>query len=135
MGTDASANSYMNWINRAVGTTMFLNTRSAFLQTLSSLNFINKPGNNLFQAMRAFANQAQWKADYKVLWNSDYLVNRRDGAKFDVLADEMSQGDVKGIEKLLKSGFLPTRYADSFAIAMGGAAFIETELTCLLKMV
>ena len=133
VGTDASANSYMNWINRAVGTTMFLNTRSAFLQTLSSLNFINKPGNNLFQAMRAFANQAQWKADYKVLWNSDYLVNRRDGAKFDVLADEMSQGDVKGIEKLLKSGFLPTRYADSFAIAMGGAAFYRNRVNMLTK--
>jgi hypothetical protein len=133
VGTDASANSYMNWINRAVGTTMFLNTRSAFLQTLSSLNFINKPGNNLFQAMKAFGNQEQWKKDYKVLWDSDYLTNRRDGAKFDVLADEMSQGDVKGIEKLLKAGFLPTRYADSFAIAMGGAAFYRNRINMLTK--
>ena len=133
VSTDAAANSYMNWINRAVGTTMFLNTRSAFLQTLSSLNFINKPGNNLFQAMKAFADQTQWKADYKLLWNSDYLMNRRDGAKFDVLADEMSQGDVKGIEKLLKAGFLPTRYADSFAIAMGGAAFYRNRINMLTK--
>ena len=133
VGTDASANSYMNWLNRAVGTTMFLNTRSAFLQTLSSLNFINKPGNNLFQAMKAFGDQKQWQADYKVLWNSDYLSNRRDGAKFDVLADEMSQGDVKGIEKILKAGFLPTRYADSFAIAMGGAAFYRNRITMLTK--
>lgn len=133
VGTDASANSYMNWINRAVGTTMFLNTRSAFLQTLSSLNFINKPGNNLFQAMKAFGNQEQWKKDYNLLWNSDYLTNRRDGAKFDVLADEMSQGDVKGIEKLLKAGFLPTRYADSFAIAMGGAAFYRNRINMLTK--
>ena len=133
VGTDASANSYMNWINRAVGTTMFLNTRSAFLQTLSSLNFINKPGNNLFQAMRAFGDQKQWKKDYNLLWNSDYLTNRRDGAKFDVLADEMSQGDVKGIEKLLKAGFLPTRYADSFAIAMGGAAFYRNRINMLTK--
>ena len=133
VGTDASANSYMNWLNRAVGTTMFLNTRSAFLQTLSSLNFINKPGNNLFQAMKAFGDQKQWQADYKVLWNSDYLSNRRDGAKFDVLADEMSQGDVKGIEKILKAGFLPTRYADSFAIAMGGAAFYRNRINMLTK--
>tara|TARA_R110000744_G_scaffold33233_3_gene77584 strand:- start:383 stop:7828 length:7446 start_codon:yes stop_codon:yes gene_type:complete len=133
VGTDASANSYMNWINRAVGTTMFLNTRSAFLQTLSSLNFINKPGNNLFQAMKAFGDQKQWKKDYNLLWNSDYLTNRRDGAKFDVLADEMSQGDVKGIEKLLKAGFLPTRYADSFAIAMGGAAFYRNRINMLTK--
>ena len=133
VSTDASANSYMNWINRAVGTTMFLNTRSAFLQTLSSLNFINKPNNNLFQATKAFANQAQWKKDYNTLWNSDYLLNRRDGAKFDVLADEMSTGDVKGIEKLLKAGFLPTRYADSFAIALGGAAFYRNRINALVK--
>ena len=54
---DANANAYMNWLNRAVGTTMFLNTRSAVLQLLSTLNFIGKPGNNLFQATAAFANQ------------------------------------------------------------------------------
>ena len=61
--------------------------------------------------------------DYKKLWNSDYLRNRRDGAKFDVLADEIAEGDPQGLNKLLKNGFLPTRYADSFAIALGGAAF------------
>jgi len=132
VSTDANANSYMNWLNRAVGTTMFLNTRSAILQLLSTLNFIGKPGNNIFQAAAAFANQKQWKADYNKLWNSDYLANRRDGAKFDVLADEIAEGP-QGLNKILKFGFLPTRYADSFAIALGGAAYYRNRVNMLMK--
>ena len=133
VSTDANANVYMNWLNRAVGTTMFLNTRSAALQLLSSLNFIGKPDNNLFAATAAFANQKQWREDYNKLWNSDYLVNRREGAKFDVLADELAEGDVKGLNKLLKFGFLPTRYADSYAIALGGAAFYRNRANSYMK--
>ena len=132
VSTDANANSYMNWLNRAVGTTMFLNTRSAVLQLLSTLNFLGKPGNNIFQATAAFANQKQWKADYNKLWNSDYLSNRRDGAKFDVLADEIAEGP-QGLNKILKFGFLPTRYADSFAIALGGAAYYRNRVNMLMK--
>ena len=133
VSTDANANVYMNWLNRAVGTTMFLNTRSAALQLLSSLNFIGKPDNNLFAASAAFANQKQWREDYNKLWNSDYLTNRREGAKFDVLADELAEGDVKGLNKLLKFGFLPTRYADSYAIALGGAAFYRNRANSYMK--
>ena len=132
VSTDANANSYMNWLNRAVGTTMFLNTRSAVLQLLSTLNFLGKPGNNIFQATAAFANQKQWKADYNKLWNSDYLSSRRDGAKFDVLADEIAEGP-QGLNKILKFGFLPTRYADSFAIALGGAAYYRNRVNLLVK--
>ena len=132
VSTDANANSYMNWLNRAVGTTMFLNTRSAVLQLLSTLNFLGKPGNNIFQATAAFANQKQWKADYNKLWNSDYLSSRRDGAKFDVLADEIAEGP-QGLNKILKFGFLPTRYADSFAIALGGAAYYRNRVNMLMK--
>lgn len=124
---DANANSYMNWLNRAVGTTMFLNTRSAVLQLLSTLNFIGKPDNNIFAATAAFADRKQWKEDYNKLWNSDYLVNRRDGAKFDVLADEIAQDPDNWISKLLQKGFLPTRYADSYAIAFGGAGFYRNR--------
>ena len=90
VSTDANSNVYLNWINRAVSTTMFLNNRSASLQLLSSLNYIGLDDNNIFQATAAFANQAQWQKDYNTLWNSDYLLNRRKGAKFDVLADENS---------------------------------------------
>lgn len=130
---DANANAYMNWLNRAVGTTMFLNTRSAVLQLLSTLNFIGKPGNNLFQATAAFANRKQWNEDYKKLWDSDYLTNRRDGAKFDVLADEIANDPDNWISKILQKGFLPTRYADSFAIALGGASFYRNRINFLVK--
>ena len=130
---DANANAYMNWLNRAVGTTMFLNTRSAVLQLLSTLNFIGKPGNNLFQATAAFANRKQWNEDYKKLWDSDYLTNRRDGAKFDVLADEIANDPDNWISKILQKGFLPTRYADSFAIALGGASFYRNRVNSLIK--
>jgi len=133
VSTDANSNVYLNWINRAVSTTMFLNNRSASLQLLSSLNYIGLDDNNIFQATAAFANQAQWQKDYNTLWNSDYLLNRRKGAKFDVLADEIAEGDPKGLNKLLKFGFLPTRYADSFAIALGGAAFYRNRINSLIK--
>jgi hypothetical protein len=123
----------MNFINRSVATTMFFNTRSAGLQLLSALNYIGQDNNNIFQATAAFANQAQWQQDYNKLWNSDYLTNRRKGAKFDVLADEIAEGDPKGLNKLLKAGFLPTRYADSFAIALGGAAFYRNRVNALMK--
>jgi hypothetical protein len=133
VSTDAQSNVWLNWINRAVGTTMFFNSRSALLQTISSLNFIGLKDNNIFQAAAAYANRKQFQEDYKKLWNSDYLKNRRDGAKFDVLADEIAEGDPQGINKLLKNGFLPTRYADSFAIALGGAAFYRNRVNALVK--
>lgn len=133
VSTDAQSNVWLNWINRAVGTTMFFNSRSALLQTISSLNFIGLKDNNIFQAAAAYANRKQFQEDYKKLWNSDYLKNRRDGAKFDVLADEIVEGDPQGINKLLKNGFLPTRYADSFAIALGGAAFYRNRVNALVK--
>ncbi len=132
VSTDAQSNAFLNWINRAVATTMFVNTRSAVLQLLSSLNFIGKPNNNIFQATAAMFSD-NWKKDFNTLWNSDYLKNRRDGAKFDVLADEMSEGDVKGLNKILKFGFLPTRMADSFAIALGGAAYYRNTMDALIS--
>ena len=133
ISTDAQSNNFLNWINRSVATTMFLNTRSATLQLLSSLNFIGKENNNLFKATAAFADQEQWQKDYNVLWNSDYLTSRREGAKFDVLADEIAENPDTFLNKLLKKGFLPTRYADSFAIALGGAAFYRNRANALMK--
>jgi len=133
VSTDAQSNKFLNWINKSVATTMFFNTRSAVLQLLSSLNFIGQKDNNLFKATAAFANQKQWQEDYNKLWNSDYLSNRRDGAKFDVLADEIAEDQESFLNKLLQKGFLPTRYADSFAIALGGAAFYRNRVNALTK--
>ena len=40
-------NNFMNWVNDSVGTIMFFNTRSAVLQTISDVNFINFTDNNV----------------------------------------------------------------------------------------
>ena len=131
VSTDSQSNKFLTWVNRAVATTMFINTRSAALQLLSSLNYIGKPNNNIFKATTALG--PGWRKDFNKLWNSPYLKNRREGAKFDVLADEIAEKGEKGLNKLLKFGFLPTRYADSFAIALGGAAYYRNTKSALIK--
>ena len=40
--------------------------------------------------------------------------------------------NTKGLNKILKFGFLPTRMSDSFAIALGGAAFYRNTVNALM---
>ena len=49
-------------VSPEVATTMFINTRSAALQLLSSLNYIGKPNNNIFKATTALG--PGWRADF-----------------------------------------------------------------------
>ena len=49
----------MNFLNGSVGTVMFFNMRSALLQQMSIVNYINFADNNIFAAAKAFANQKQ----------------------------------------------------------------------------
>jgi len=63
------SNRMLDYINNATGVVMFLNARSAILQTISSLNFINWSFNNPYNAGKAFANQAQYWKDFKMLMN------------------------------------------------------------------
>lgn len=119
---------------------MFLNQRSAILQTISSINFINWTDNNPAAAAKAFANQKQYWSDFTELFNSDFLKQRRSGLKTDVNADEIAQqaaGSTNkvraGLSLLLKKGFLPTQIADSFAIASGGATFYRNRIKSLMK--
>ena len=130
----------LDWINNSVGNVMFLNTRSAALQTLSSVNFINWGDNNVVAAGKAFANQKQYWSDFMTLMNSDYLVQRRDGLKINVTESEIADAvkDSKNKFKaatayMLNKGFVFTRYADSFAIASGGATFYRNRLNTYLK--
>ncbi len=129
---------FVDWINGSVGAIMFFNTRSAILQTLSAANFINFSDNNVFAAAKAFANQKQYWSDFKMLFNSDFLVDRRQGLRMDIneadLATAAKQGGTRGvISKLLKLGFTPTQIADSFAIAAGGSTFYRNRLKSLMK--
>ena len=137
-GGDAETNAWLDWINNSVGTIMFLNVRSAVLQTISTVNYMNWSDNNPLQAAKAFANAPQYWKDFKMIFNSDYLVERRGGLKINIaeneIADMANKGGVRGaISYLLNKGFVLTRMADSFAIANGGAAFYRNRVNSYLK--
>ncbi len=131
---------FMNWVNNSVGAIMFFNARSAILQTISAANFINFKDNNVFAAAGAFANQKQFWSDFTMLFNSDFLKQRRSGLKTDINEAEISNAvgtapnkATAAFKYMLKKGFLPTQIADSFAIAMGGASFIRNRINSLVK--
>ena len=134
-GDNKMVNDFMNWLNGSVAAVMFVNTRSAILQTLSTVNFINWDDNNIFAAARAFSNQEQFWTDFADIFNSDFLKQRRSGLTQDLNASELishlSKTDNKAkaaIRWLLQKGFAPTQIADSFAIAMGGATFYRNRI-------
>ena len=138
LSPDKLTSRFNDWVNGSVGAIMFFNARSAVLQTISAINFINFTDNNPLKAGLAFANQKQYWADFKMLFNSDFLVERRDGAKLTVqeadIADMAKGKGARGvISGLLKFGFLPTQLADSFAIASGGATFYRNRLNTYLN--
>jgi len=138
--TDAQVNRWTLWIRNSVGAIMFVNTRSAILQTISAANFINWSDNNPVKAAMAFANQKQYWSDFSMIFNSPFLKQRRAGLKTDVNEARLAaaiQGKKNkakaAIAYLLKLGFLPTQIADSFAIASGGAAFYRNRAKALMK--
>ena len=119
---------------------MFLNTRSAVLQLISSINFVNWSDNNVLNAGKALANVKQYYKDFIFLMNSDYLVARRQGLKLNIaeadIADmaETYGNSIKGIiNYMLKKGFTLTQIADSIAIASGGATFYRNRINTYKK--
>ena len=140
IGGSRIVNNLLDWLNNSVGAIMFLNTRSAVLQTISAVNFINWGDNNIYKAGKAFANQKQFWKDFMTLFNSPYLVDRRDGLKINVseseIADAVSESTNKPkafLNLLLSKGFVLTRFADSFAIAVGGSTFFRNRIDTLMK--
>ena len=134
-GTDANTAKWMNWMNNASSTIMFFNQKSAMLQTISNINYINGKENNPFAAARAFANQPQYWKDFMKIINSDMLVQRRAGLKINVEAAEIVERVAGGkntmgrlMSVLLEKGFIPTKYADSFAIGLGGATYYRNRV-------
>ena len=131
--SDSITGRVTDWLTNSIGTIMFFNTRSALLQTISSVNFINFSDNNIFKAGKAFANQKQFWKDFMFLMNSEFLVDRRRGLRINVneadIANMARQGGARGVvSKMLELGFLPTQIADSFAIASGGASFYRNRV-------
>ena len=140
IGGSEITNKVLDWTNNSVGAVMFLNTRSALLQTISAVNFLNWGDNNPIAAGKAFANQKQFWGDFMTLMNSDYLVQRRNGLKINVSESEIADAvkDSKNkvnaaISYLLSKGFVFTRYADSFAIASGGSTFYRNRIKKYVK--
>jgi hypothetical protein len=139
-GTDALTNKWMNWINGATAAIMFFNVRSALLQNISSINYLNWNDNNPLMAAKAFANQKQYWSDFATIINSDKMKERRAGLKADVTQAEIANAansatnKAKGILSYLqKIGFTPTQAADSFSIAIGGAAFYRNRVNTYLE--
>ena len=140
IGGSRVVNNVLDWLNNSVGAVMFLNTRSAVLQTLSAVNFIGVGNNSLINSAKAFANQKQYWKDFKTLMNSPYLVERRNGLRINVSESEIADAVAESSDKpkaalnyLLNKGFVLTRFADSFAIATGGAGFYRNQLEMYIK--
>ena len=139
-GSNEQVNKLMNFLNGSVGTVMFFNMRSALLQQMSIVNYINFADNNVFAAAKAFANQKQYWADFAFIFNSDMLKQRRGGIQTDVNGAELAASLRKSknpsrvlISKLLELGFLPTQIGDNIAIATGGASYYRNRINTYLK--
>jgi hypothetical protein len=139
-GSNALVNRFVNYINGAVGSVMFFNIRSAVLQQMSIVNYINFADNNIFSAAKAFANQKQYWSDWAHIFNSDMLKQRRGGIQTDVNGSELAETISKSkfpmrtlIRELLKLGFTPTQIGDNIAIATGGATYYRNRIKTYLK--
>ena len=134
-GQDRETSMWTNWVTGSTGVIMFLNTRSAVLQLLSTANFLNLRDNNPVAVAKAFANQKQYWSDFATIWNSDKMKERRGGLREDVVASEIANAAAGSKNKaaavisyLLKIGYTPTQLADSFAISSGGAPYYRNRI-------
>ena len=144
-GASAKPNMFMNWLNASVAGVMFFNTRSALLQQMSNVNYLNFADNNIFAAGLAFANQKQYWKDFAMIFNSDMLKQRRGGLQTDINGAELAEAIKKArpgnlfdqvaiiTGKALRLGFLPTQIGDNIAIATGGAAFYRNRVNKYIK--
>ena len=119
---------------------MCFNSRSAVLQTLSTVNYIDFENNNIFKAGKAFANQKQFWSDFSFIFNSEMLKQRRSGLQTNIESEELASAvagkknkAAAAVKYLLKIGFAPTQIADSFAISSGGATFYRNRVNTYLK--
>ena len=137
-GKDKEFNIAMDWINQSVANVMAINIRSAVLQQLSIVNFMNWSFNNPFMVGKAMANVPQFATDFINLWNSSFLTERRGGLKIEINTADLADSEpgnwfLKTHKKLLELGFKPTQWGDSFAISFGGASWYRNKINQLVK--
>lgn len=134
-----AANLTQDFINGSVGTIMSWNMRSATLQSISAINYVNWSDNNPLMVAKALGNPKQFAKDVYFLMNSDYLTSRRDGLKINIQEAEIaeaakSKNPIKAlIATGLRLGFLPTQIVDSLAIAVGGSSFYRNRINTYIK--
>ena len=137
--SDKMAKKTGGWISNQVGAIMFLNMRSAVLQLLSTVNFINTTDNNPLKAIARVLNAPQYLRDMRFLLGSAFMRDRRAGMRIDVNEEDVAGGareSAKGmvslisraLKILLNKGFMPTRLMDTAAITLGGAGFYRNRI-------
>ena len=131
--------SIFDFFNGAAGVVMFGNIRSAVLQLLSFTNYIEFGDNNAIAASKAFANFGQYTKDFLMIMNSDFLLARRNGLQIDINEAELMDKTKNAknrfsalLSYILSQGYVFTKYGDSMAIAMGGAAYYRNKVNAYL---
>ena len=137
-GKDKEFNAAMNWINQSVGAVMAINMRSALLQQMSIVNYLNWSFNNPIKMGLAMANVPQFMKDYIKILNSDFLKERRGGMAIEVNLSDIADSTPGNLfqrlnKKILELGFKPTQWGDSNAIAFGGASWYRNKYNQLIE--
>ena len=110
------------WINRTVGTVMFLNTRSAVLQLISIGNFIVNDPKAVFAGLSATRQEKDTVRDF--LKNSEWVKERGKG-KVDLAVDAIFDDNQPNfIDRVLQKGYVLTKLGDKFAITAGGSPYM-----------
>ena len=136
---DSDTRAMLQFIAGAVGNIMFLNTRSAGLQLLSATNFMAAGDNTWGKSLKTmFTKMPTLAKDYKMLMNTDFLLDRRNALKMDVNDSDLARiAEGKGLQgklaRFLQWGYLFTQAADSRAIALGGAVYYRNAYDKLIK--
>ncbi len=136
---DSDTKVMLQFIAGAVGNIMFLNTRSAGLQLLSATNFMAAGDNTWGKSLKTmFTKMPTLAKDYKMLMNTDFLLDRRNALKMDVNDSDIARiAEGKGLQgklaKFLQWGYVFTQAADSRAIALGGAVYFRNKYDQLIK--
>lgn len=136
----STANKALDYINGSVGVIMWMNTRSAILQMISAVNYINWHDNNPLKIAQALGNPKNFAKNFMEIWNSDFLKQRRSGLEINVEESEIAKAVEQSKNKaqhifnlLIKKGFKPTQMADSFAIAIGGTPLLINRTKTYIK--
>ena len=124
-----------NIVNQTTTAQLALNVGSAVRQGQSNLNYMFEPGNNPWQAGKAFADQGRYWRTTIDLYNDDFLVSRRKGNKINIsdaeITDALNGSTNKAgavLNLLLQKGLVLNKTMDSWAQANGfGTTYVMNK--------